>query len=175
MKKNLWWSLGGLCSVTLLILLDQWTKIWMFSHHELHDLMDVLPGVFGFYNLKNYGSAFGMLQGARLFFIPFTILVMGFCVWAFIKTPKTTHYIPVLCSMILLVAGAIGNLIDRILFGFVRDFIYFYMIDFPVFNVADMYVVISVFLFIILLFTVNKDEKDFDYLKSKKENQTEVR
>ena len=77
----------------------------------------------------------------------------------------------VLC--VLLGAGAIGNFIDRLEFGYVRDFIYFKLIDFPVFNVADSYVTVAVIIFIILILFVYEEE-DFDFLKfSKKEEDKE--
>lgn len=69
---------------------------------------------------------------------------------------------------ILLAAGAIGNFIDRVRFGYVRDFIYFKIINFPVFNVADCYVTVSVIIFIILILFVYKNEDDFAFLSLKK-------
>ena len=64
-------------------------------------------------------------------------------------------------------SGAIGNFIDRVRFGYVRDFIYFKLINFPVFNVADCYVTISVAIFIVLILFVYK-ENEFDFLSFKK-------
>ena len=71
----------------------------------------------------------------------------------------------IVCTM--LVSGAIGNLIDRVRFGYVRDFIYFKLINFPVFNVADCYVVIGCILFGILILFYYKDQ-EFDWVLQKK-------
>ena len=78
------------------------------------------------------------------------------------------NLIPVYITCILLAAGAIGNFIDRVRFGYVRDFIYFKIINFPVFNVADCYVTVSVIIFIILILFVYKNEDDFAFLSLKK-------
>ena len=69
----------------------------------------------------------------------------------------------------MMLAGAIGNMIDRVLNGYVHDFIYFVPIDFPIFNIADSYIVVSTILIAILVMFVFKDD-DFDYLFKKKEN-----
>ena len=71
---------------------------------------------------------------------------------------------PLLITCTLLVSGAAGNFIDRVRFGYVRDFIYFKLINFPVFNVADCYVTVSVVLLIILILFVYKED-DFEFFK----------
>ena len=72
---------------------------------------------------------------------------------------------------ILVVAGAIGNFIDRIVRHYVVDFIYFELIDFPIFNVADSYVVIAAFLLILVSIFVYKEDSDFDFLRLQKKNE----
>ena len=76
---------------------------------------------------------------------------------------------PLYITCILVVSGALGNFIDRLTLAYVRDFIYFKIINFPVFNVADIYVTVSVILFIILLLFIYK-ESDFDFLKIRENN-----
>ena len=88
-------------------------------------------------------------------------------VYVIINLPATRKYMPLLITCTLLVSGAVGNFIDRVRFGYVRDFIYFKLINFPVFNVADCYVTVSVALLIILILFVYKED-DFGFLKLSK-------
>ena len=77
---------------------------------------------------------------------------------AYIRIPGDRKYLPLRLIVIFLCAGAAGNLIDRVTLHYVRDFIYFSLLDFPVFNVADIYVTVSVFLLIILILFYYKEE-----------------
>ena len=91
-----------------------------------------------------------------------------FAVLVFVaKLPSGNRYLPLYISMVLLLSGAVGNLIDRAVRGFVVDFFYFSLIDFPIFNVADCYVVCAAGLLILLIgFFYKEDELSF--LSSKK-------
>ena len=95
-----------------------------------------------------------------LFYITTPILTL-LLAYLYLRTPVRKRYLPLLAVYLFLVAGALGNLIDRILYRYVIDFIYFSLIDFPVFNVADIYVTCSiVVLFLLILFYF----KDMDEL-----------
>lgn len=72
-----------------------------------------------------------------------------------------------ICS-ILLIAGAVGNLIDRVRLNYVIDFFYFKLIDFPIFNVADCYVVVACIIFAFLILFYYKEDSDFDFLRKQK-------
>ena len=96
----------------------------------------LIPGVLQLTSAHNRGAAWGMMQGKRFFFIGLTVLVCVLIVFYLIKRRKTLPVIPRII-LALILAGAVGNLIDRIAFGYVRDMIYFILIDFPIFNVAD--------------------------------------
>ena len=108
-----------------------------------------------------------MLSGKINLFLVFTVIVMLIVTYVIINLPATRKYIPLLITCTLLVSGAVGNFIDRVRFGYVRDFIYFKIINFPVFNVADCYVTVSVALLIILILFVYKED-DFGFLKLSK-------
>ncbi len=150
-----------------LIFLDQITKILAVEKLSNGPFV-LIDGVFEFRYINNYGAAWGILSGQRLFFIITTIIILIAVSFIYIKTPKNKKYFPLLSCEVLLVAGAIGNFIDRLLFGYVRDFLYFSLIDFPIFNIADCYVVIAAILLFILVLFVYKDE-DFDFLSFKKQ------
>ena len=117
--------------------------------------------------LRNSGAAWGMLSGKINLFLVFTVIVMLIVTYVIINLPATRKYMPLLITCTLLVSGAVGNFIDRVRFGYVRDFIYFKLINFPVFNVADCYVTVSVALLIILILFVYKED-DFGFLKLSK-------
>jgi signal peptidase II len=119
------------------------------------------------YYLRNSGAAWGMLSGKINLFLVFTVIVMLIVTYVIINLPATRKYMPLLITCTLLVSGAVGNFIDRVRFGYVRDFIYFKLINFPVFNVADCYVTVSVALLIILILFVYKED-DFGFLKLSK-------
>ena len=155
----------------LLVLLDQWTKIAMTAALAGNAPIILIPGVLEFLYVENTGAAFSMLENAQWFFlIVATAAILGIG-WLLYKMPKTEpesrRLLPMRICLLLISAGAMGNLIDRIRFSYVRDFIYFSLIDFPVFNVADIYVTTATAVMILLVLFVYKDE-DFAFLSSKK-------
>jgi signal peptidase II len=108
----------------------------------------LIDGVFHLTNVHNTGAAWGMMQGFRWLFIPMTLIVCGIIVFILVKYHKRVTVFSRL-TLSLLFAGAVGNLIDRVLFGYVRDFFDFCLINFPVFNVADSAMTIGCALLII--------------------------
>ena len=155
MKKYI----SALLSVIALIALDQYTKYLAVLKLKDQNPFVIWEGVFELRYLENRGAAFGMLQNQQLFFIILTLLVLLFIVYVYIKTPDTRRFLPMRLTIIFITAGAVGNLIDRIMNGFVVDFFYFSLIDFPIFNVADIYVTVTFFVLAILLLVVYKDDE----------------
>jgi lipoprotein signal peptidase len=102
-------------------------------------------------------------------FLVLTVIMICLITYVVLKMPLIIKYIPVYITCILLAAGAIGNFIDRVRLGYVRDFIYFKIINFPVFNIADMYVVCSGILLVMLVCFRYKNDEDYDFLRIKKE------
>lgn len=136
-----------------LVAVDQISKIWAVN--TLGGGQDILvwENVFHLTYIQNRGAAFGMLQGKQWLLIPVTILVLIGMIVYFKKVPSTKAGTWAKVSLVLIISGAIGNLIDRILLSYVRDFLYFRLIDFPVFNIADTFVVIGVgILLLVILF-----------------------
>ncbi len=148
----------------LLIILDQWTKsLAEISLKGLSSSVPVIPGIFELVYVENRGAAFGILQNQMLIFYIVTPLVLLAVLYVYLRTPLTRRFLPLRVICILLFAGAVGNLIDRMVQGYVIDFFYFVPINFPVFNVADCYVTVAtVLLFIFLLFVYK--EKDLEFL-----------
>lgn len=153
-------SVWGLGSV-LLVLLDQYTKSYVEVHLKGQPPIVLLEGVFEFLYSENRGAAFGMMQGRQGFFFLTGILVLVAAVFVMYRMPdwsnKRYHFLK-LC-VIMTTAGAVGNMIDRITQGYVVDFLYFSLIDFPIFNVADIYVTTATGLLLVLLLFYYKDEE----------------
>ena len=95
------------------------------------------------------------------------VIVLAGVGYAFCRMPFNRHYLPLWACLVLLVSGALGNMIDRISRQFVVDFLYFSLIDFPIFNVADCYVTVSAILLVFLV-TWRYDEGDLAVFSWKK-------
>mgnify|MGYP000283727217 FL=1 len=113
--------------------------------------------------MQNTGSAFSLLENAQWLFILIAVAAVLLISVFLIRLPKTKRYQPLHILLTFISAGAVGNLIDRIQLGYVRDFIYFSIIDFPVFNVADIYVTVSTALLVILVLFYYREEDFNDF------------
>lgn len=150
--------------------LDQWTKLLAVSGLKDQPPYVIWDGVFELLYSENRGAAFGMLQGKQWFFFIIAVLVLGAAVYAIVRMPANRKYLPLHLIAMFLSAGAAGNMIDRFTRGYVVDFLYFKLIDFPIFNVADCYVTVSMFIFILLFLFVYKEE-DLKCLSGSKEGE----
>lgn len=156
-------------SVIVLILLDQGTKILAVAHLKDQPAIPLIRGVFELQYLENRGSAFGMMQGARTFFILSTIVLFVLVCVIYAWIPKEKKYLPLRVIAVLFLAGAAGNFIDRVHQGFVVDFFYFCLINFPIFNVADIYVTTAtIALIVFILFYYKEADLERIFPKRKK-------
>jgi len=112
-----------------------------------------------------------MLQNALWLLIALTVLVCGAMIWFLVKKRKDLHGMLRVC-IVLIVAGAVGNLIDRLFLGYVRDMFYFSLINFAVFNVADASITIGGTLLVIDLLFCKKGRAFFAQLDQKKPQET---
>lgn len=124
------------------VVLDQLTKWIVLKQMALYQTIPVIPGLFNLTHVHNPGGAFGFManqsSGVRIFlFIVISLLAAGFVLYLYLNTPPKHAWL--LGGLSLIFGGAIGNLIDRIRFGTVVDFLDFYIADmhWPAFNVAD--------------------------------------
>lgn len=156
--------------IILLVAIDQLTKHWAVKH--LKDQLDVaiLEGFFELSYLENRGAAFGMLQNQKYFFILVTIVVVTMIVFLIYKIPDDRKYTPLHLCLSGILSGAVGNnLFDRVSYDYVIDFIYVKAINFPIFNMADIYVCVATFfLCIYLLFVYKESDLYFISFKEKK-------
>jgi len=150
----------------VLVGLDLVTKLW--AQNTLPEKpISLIQGVFELRYLENRGAAFGLLQNQRTFFIILTIIFLAAMVYVYMRIPSDKKYLPLRLLVIIVSAGAFGNFYDRLKLTYVRDFLYFSLIDFPIFNVADIYVTCSAVAFFILVVFVYKED-DLAFMEKKK-------
>ena len=155
------------CSFFIAVAADHFTKWLAVTYLKDQDPVVVISGVFQFQYLENRGAAFGILQNHQYIFAIGAVLILIGVIWIYGRIPDTRRFIPLKICAVLLASGAVGNLIDRLALNYVVDFCYFNLIDFPIFNVADCYVVVGCILFGVLLLFYYQDH-EFDWLTSKK-------
>ncbi|MBP5152794.1 MAG: signal peptidase II [Lachnospiraceae bacterium] len=152
----------------LLVLTDQLTKNWMVANLKGRENIVWIKNVFELEYLENNGAAFSSFMGKQGFLITLTVIVTLVALIEFIRIPESKRYAWLHVAFMLLIAGALGNLIDRVKQGYVVDFFYFVPINFPRFNVADICVTLAVPIFLILFFFVYKEEETEFLFKFKK-------
>jgi signal peptidase II len=140
------------------ILLDQVVKALIVENIPLGDSHSVISGVFSLTHLRNEGAAWSMLEGQMWFFLVITVVVVIVVVYYLKKYVKESSLMSFALSLIL--AGAIGNFIDRLRLGYVVDMFKTDFINFPIFNVADIALVVGVaLLFIYVILDERKGKK----------------
>ena len=153
----------------LLIAADQISKYFAVLRLKNQAAYSVVDGVFEFHYLENRGAAFGMLQGQKFFFVFIAAVILGIIVYVLWKVPYQKRYIKLHMTLVFIASGAVGNLIDRVRYDYVVDFLYFSLINFPVFNVADIYVTLAaIYLAILLIFVYKESDLEFLTFRTKK-------
>ena len=140
----------GIAIVIILILTicDQLLKSWVASSIVLGGSKQLIPGIIELTNLRNSGAAWSIFEGQQTFFTIITIvaiIVIGYFIWQYRKN------IPMLIGLSLIMAGTIGNFIDRLRQGYVVDMFETTFINFPIFNLADMCLTLGVIWLIICI------------------------
>lgn len=136
--------------IFLLVLIDQCVKFYM-RQQPLGKVLWRMPPIFELLPCQNTGAAYSVLSGHPYAILLLTVFVIGSLLIAVRRYMNLTEAADFWLSLLL--AGAIGNMIDRLIFGYVTDYIRLLFISFPVFNLADILITLSVFAMIILLFT----------------------
>ena len=148
---------AGIAGVIVLTVIDQLTKLWAIAELKGQPSIIWIKGIFELQYLENRGAAFGLMQNQQWLFLICVAVVLGAAAYFYYRMPGSGRYLPLRLIAVFLSAGAIGNAIDRMFRGFVVDFFYFSLIDFPVFNVADIYVTVSMGCFLILFLCYYKE------------------
>ncbi|HBC95657.1 MAG TPA: signal peptidase II [Clostridium sp.] len=143
--------------ILLGIFIDRITKIWAVQNLAQFSQIVIIKDIFSFLYLENRGAAFGILQNRVSLLTIITIMVVSGMIFYMVKHGFKSSMVKI--SFSLIISGALGNLIDRLVYGYVVDFISVHFKDiyyFPIFNVADILVVVGT---ILLLFCLLKEEK----------------
>ncbi|MBK5253800.1 MAG: signal peptidase II [Peptostreptococcaceae bacterium] len=135
---------------TLVIIIDQVSKNLVRNNLDLGDTVPLIQDVFHITHVQNTGAAFSMLEGKYLITIGVPIILIIFCI-VFIRNNMENMHITLKLAMPLILGGGIGNLYDRIMYGFVTDMFDFRLISFAVFNVADIAVCIGCALLVVFV------------------------
>lgn len=160
--------------LTLILLgLDQFTKYLAIVKLKDQSAFVLWEGVLELRYLENRGSAFGMLQNQKFFILFVGIVFLSMILFFLFKLPEKKKFCIVHVVLSVVIAGGVGNMVDRIRFDYVVDFIYFVLIDYPIFNVADIYVVCGTIILFILFMFVFK-EKDLEFLSFKQNRYREI-
>ena len=159
-KKN--FIIFDLLMMILLTIIDQYTKHLAVLHLKDKPAFSIIDNVFELRYLENRGAAFGMLQNQKGFFLLVTSIVLIAICYILFKIPEEKKYNILHILLVLITSGAIGNMIDRVRLDYVVDFFYFVLINFPIFNMADIYVSVAcVLLAIVMLFVYKEEDLDF--------------
>lgn len=159
--------LAGLVWTAVLLAVDRLTKQYAQDVLRPEGPLVLIPGILQFQYLENRGAAFGILQNRQALFSAAAMIASAGSFYFYAKSPEGKRFLPFRISMIGICSGALGNMIDRLSRGYVTDFIYFSGIDFPIFNVADICVSLSVILLLILVLFVYREE-DYVFVHGKK-------
>lgn len=136
------------------LILDRLTKILATKNFINNPIKGPL---FNLTYLENRGAAFGMLQDKRLFFLIITVAIVFYLLFYFYKSYKTNPKI-LNVALAMIISGALGNFYDRLVNGYVVDFIEFSFVNFPVFNIADIFVTLGCALMIIYIVFIHEDK-----------------
>lgn len=148
-----------ICLTIILLLVDQISKILVIKLLDITSSIELIKNFFYLTYIHNNGAAFNILTGQRIFLILIAIVIL-IVFFNYLRKTKVEGKIEKL-AFSLVIGGSLGNLLDRILRGYVIDFIdiKIFKYNFPVFNLADTFIVIGVFLLLIIL---SKKEKKHD-------------
>ncbi len=157
-----------------LIALDQYTKQWAKVYLKDKPAYNLINGILELNYLENQGAAFGMLPNQKVFFIFVAFVILFVVGYVLLKVPDQKKYTILHFLFSLIVAGSIGNMIDRVRYDYVVDFIYFVRINFPIFNVADIYATVSAIVLLFLLLFAYR-ERDLYFISFKQKRYREFR
>ena len=147
----------------ILVIADQLTKHLAVVRLKNQAAYNLINGILEFNYLENRGAAFGVLQNQKYFFVFVALIFIGVIVFVLIKVPTQKKYYSLNILLVMIAAGAVGNMIDRVRYDYVVDVIYLVCIQFPIFNVADIYVTTATVILVFQILFVYKTN-DFNFL-----------
>lgn len=159
MKRSLWKRiLTGVILLLLLIGIDQYTKLLAVRFLKNQPDLRIIPGIFRLTYVENFGAAFGTMENSRVFLLIANTILMLYIILVYIRLVRYQGHRLIRGCCLFILAGGLGNVIDRLIRGYVVDFFYFELIDFPVFNAADCYITCAIAVLLISMFTIYRNE-----------------
>lgn len=149
----------------LLVAFDQVTKYWARVSLQEDGPLSIIPGVLKLQYHENTGAVWGIMTDKTGLLTVLSIILFIILLLVYFKIPQKRRYLPIQIVWVFIMAGAIGNIIDRITLKYVVDFVYIELIDFPIFNIADNYLTLSSILLLILGIFYYKEE-DFEFIEN---------
>ena len=145
----------------VLVLIDQLSKLYIINNFAIGEIKELISigsqKVFSVTHVRNSGAAWSIMEGKTVFLVGFPLLIIGFVMFLLLSGQVKTKFEYI--SYALVIAGGVGNLIDRIRFNEVVDFIKWEVFEFPVFNIADICIVVGAFMACFYYIFIDKDEK----------------
>lgn len=173
MRKKVLMLVIDFLVASVLLAVDQLTKYLAIVRLKGAPAVILIRDVLELSYLENRGSAFGMLQNQKIFILFVGCVFLLLILFFLLKLPSEKKFIAAHLCLAAVIAGGIGNMIDRLRFDYVVDFISFVLIHFPIFNFADCCIVVAVAgLFILFLFVYQ--EKDLEFLSFKQNKYREL-
>ena len=161
--KKIYYIILDFLMLILFVAADQITKYYAVIKLKNQPAYNLIDGILEFNYLENRGAAFGVLQNQKYFFVFVALIFIGVIVFVLIKVPTQKKYYSLNILLVMIAAGAVGNMIDRVRYDYVVDFIYLVCIQFPIFNVADIYVTTATVILVFQILFVYKTN-DFNFL-----------
>lgn len=169
-KKILIWDL--ICFL-FLIAIDRVSK-YLAMHYCEQKNITLIDNALEITYLENYGGALGILSNQRFFFIFISALFITLIIFFLFALPNDKKFNGFNICLSFIIAGMTGNMLDRIIYGYVVDIIYIAKINFPVFNLSDIWISIGV-LFTIVIVLFRLKEKDFEFMNFKQNKYREIK
>lgn len=165
-KKKWWLYLVELAVVAIILVADLLSKKAAWEYLNNYGVKTLVPHLFNLVMVQNTGAGFGILQGKTVALTVVTLIVLAAIVVYLFFALKESEWLRI--SLVFITAGGIGNIVDRIKFGYVRDFLQFaFWTDFPSFNIADSFVTVGAFMLVVVLIIMlvqegKKNQKEFE-------------
>lgn len=161
MLKRAGKTLGCLIVAAILVGVDQWVKAWVLTALKGGRSILVIPHILQFTYVENYGAAFNLLNNQRWLLVVFGIVLSIVMIYVLFRSFDEKNKGNIVLSLervclVMILSGAVGNIIDRVWRIYVVDFLQVLFIDFPVFNIADCLIVVGCILMLILVFLEDK-------------------
>lgn len=171
-KKRLYFF--DILTIIIIIAGDRVSKFFILKNLLDRPSYSLIPGVCELRYYQNYGLAFGLFSGQKIFLLSIAAFVVIVCGYLIFKMPSKKAYSKASIFLSMIIAGTIGNMADRIMYGYVIDFIYLKFKIFPIFNISDIFITLSVLIMLFLLI-FHYHERDLNFLNIVEQRTRDIR